>query len=325
MDRSSMSSPIAVCTMWEGDYHKGVGTLVNSLVRAGFKGKIWAGYRGPLPLWAEGGRWVDGHYLYRPAPDVDLIFVTLHTNMHFTQYKPTWCLQVLQELDIQAKGIFYFDPDVFILAPWNFFEEWLNYGLAVCEDSHLPLNGTHPLAHRWRAFAEQMGFRLQRPADSYLNGGLLGIRRDWLSFLEDWKVLLERIQRDFGTAGQLKTGKRYDMFHAPDQDAFTISSWLSPYPISRVGIDGMGFARGEWLTLHATGPKPWRRRVMLDVLKGGVLGFRTTRLYWELASGPIQTESAFRIQCRTRFYALLGWLRHPRFHSSSRQSSRSSW
>ena len=44
-----------IATLFERDYHFGAAVLVNSLCNSGFTGTIYAGFRGPLPLWAKDG------------------------------------------------------------------------------------------------------------------------------------------------------------------------------------------------------------------------------------------------------------------------------
>jgi hypothetical protein len=44
---------IGVFTLYEGSYHKGVAALANSLIRAGFAGPFFAGYRDSIPDWAR--------------------------------------------------------------------------------------------------------------------------------------------------------------------------------------------------------------------------------------------------------------------------------
>jgi hypothetical protein len=293
-------SPITICTLWEKDYHKGLGTFVNSLVRAGYRGRIWAGYRGVLPAWAAVGRLENERYILSPTEGVELVLCKLHVDIHFAQYKASWMMRVLTELEPSAQGIYYFDPDIFVLARWSFFEQWTRYGIAVCEDQSYPINPTHPLVRSWQEYAGNLGYPQWRPPDVYPNSGLLGLTRDCQSFLTEWQNLINAMQRDFGLRNVLKTGTRSEIFHQTDQDALAVATAISSHLISWVGLDGMGFGRGEWLTLHAL-VKPWRRRVFRDLLVEGHRPDAALRLYWTLAEGPIQVEPPSRVS-RHRLY-----------------------
>jgi hypothetical protein len=305
-------SPITICTLWEKDYHKGLGTFVNSLVRVGYRGRIWAGYRGTLPGWAAAGRVENEMCILSPAEGVELVLCKIHVDIHFAQYKASWMMRVLTELDPSAQGIYYFDPDIFVLARWSFFEQWPLYGIAVCEDQSYPINQTHPLVRSWQEYAGNLGYMQWRPPDVYPNSGLLGLTRDRQSFLTEWQNLLDAMQRDFGLGNVLKTGTRTEIFHQTDQDALAVATAISSHPISWVGLDGMGFGRGEWLTLHALA-KPWRRRIFRDLLVEGHRPDSTLRHYWALAEGPIQVEPPGRVRRHQLYIPLAAFL--ARFYS----------
>lgn len=292
---------ISVCTLVEGDYHKGAAALINSLARAGFSGNAWVGFRGELPEWMKPAA-VDGAcYSLQLTDKLRVVFVRLETKRHFAHYKPDWCLEVLNRYDPAAAGVYYFDPDIVALAKWNFFVNWIDCGIAVCEDSHYPLNPTHPRALAWQGYAKAQGMAIHRPADANLNSGLVGVKREHSSFLEDWQRLLRCVSRDFGGDGVIKYGTRAEIFHIPDQDTFTVATWTTEHPVSLIGVDAMSFGYGEWLTLHATeGVKPWRRKILSDLWRKGIGPNRALRKYWEFADGPIHAEPAARVKAQRR-------------------------
>ncbi|HEY4357865.1 MAG TPA: hypothetical protein VGN16_19085 [Acidobacteriaceae bacterium] len=300
-DKTTTSkSSITVCSLWENDYHKGLGTLVNSLVRVGYRGRVWAGYRGALPAWAATGE-VAGNICTVETPEgIEVKLCKLETDIHMAQYKAAWMEQVLTEHEPEAEGIFYFDSDIFVLGEWSFFERWVRCGVAVCEDQSYPVNPTHPLVREWQQYTARLGYEQWTPPQVYVNSGLLGVTRETQSFLTTWQELIDAMQRDFGLAGVMKTGTRVDMFHQTDQDALVVAMAITSQPISWVGIDGMAFGRGEWLTLHAIS-KPWRRRVFRDWLVEGHRPDASLRMYWQLAGSPVPVETSGRIR-RHRFY-----------------------
>ena len=288
------ASRIAICTLFEGDYHKGVAALANSLVRSGFNGQFWIGYRGPRPQWAALAEPQQGYSSLTLPNGLVLCFVELDTPAHFSHYKPYWCERVLQELAPDTDAVLYLDPDLFILCQWDFFESWIGDGIACCEDSHLPLNPTHPIARRWERFATGIGLTLYRSAEACLNSGLVGITRANIGFLKTWQTVLAQAHEQFTIRNDLKSGNRTDLFHNVDQDALNVAILATPCPISRMGLDGMGFDRGEWATVHAVGQKPGRRRILRDLIVDGSPPDRTLRLYWKYANGPIYAEPPLR-------------------------------
>ena len=290
------SSPVTVCTLWEKDFHKGVGALVNSLDRAGYSGKVWAGYRGDLPTWATAGTTTGDIHTFTAKPGLDVVFVHLSTSTHLSQVKMSFMRRVMEELETGASAIYYLDPDIMLLAGWDFFERWLRYGIAVCEDGSYPINPSHPLVRGWQEYAASLGYTDWHAPGAMLNSGLVGITRQHLPFLRLWQHLMDCVRRDFPTGEVLKTCSRTDLFHCIDQDALSLAAGVTEYPISWVGPDGMGFERGEWLTIHAYSPKPWRRRVLRDLFIEGHKPDTALRQYWNLAGSPVPVEPASRVR-----------------------------
>lgn len=255
----------AVCTLFEGHYHYGVAALVNSLHTHGFRGTVWAGYRGALPAWAKGGA------IYQVADGLEIRFVALSTDAHFTNYKATFVIEVLERLDPQAAGVFYFDPDIVISGRWGFFEDWIEYGVALCEDSTSPMSESHPIRGAWRKFCAARGMHLHPRGSAYVNGGFIGVARTHMPFLRTWGRVLDWMREEIGTAGNFNWSDkdRTYAFYRNDQDALNMAVEAEATPLSIVGKEGMGFSGGGYIMFHALGaPKPWRKNFIVEALKG---------------------------------------------------------
>src|SRR5260221_1736239 len=146
-----------ICTLFEGHYHYGVAALTNSLYCQGFKGSVYAGYRGTLPSWCSNSKenvqlqWKGGTTL-EVAEGIQIHFLPLITDYHLTNYKPDFMLCLLNGPASDADAIYYLDPDIIVTAPWSIFNDWTTYGVALCEDLNSPLPVFHPRRMGWRNY-----------------------------------------------------------------------------------------------------------------------------------------------------------------------------
>lgn len=272
-----------ICTLFEGNYHYGVAALVNSLYTKGFRGHIYAGYRGYLPKWAEKAKkndrlnWPSGKTLY--LDDCFLHFLPLENDYHLTNYKPDFMLELLDGPAKNAEAIFYFDPDIIQIADWEYMEEWVNCGIALCEDVNSPLEKFHPKRVFWRNYFK--GFDLTFKNNIYANGGFVGLNIKDIQFLESWKKIQEEMAPNIGGLGKSKlsgtlisgkAAKPYAPFSSSDQDALNAAIEAVPTIYSLLHKEAMGFENGLNIMLHALGKnKPWNTNFIKRLL---VKGFR---------------------------------------------------
>jgi len=264
-----------ICTLFEGHYHYGLVALTNSLYKNGFRGSIYAGYRGLLPDWAT-NLYNDDHIgpgtqTFEVANGLQIHFIPLITNIHFTNYKMDFMLDLFNGPAKNASGIVYFDPDIIIKCKWDFFDKWISHGVAVVHEitaNDMPYN--HPVRKEWEKVISKRNLAVKRNLNSYLNAGFCGISKDHIEFLKIWSLIMRIAENDYGYENAyLKHTHRTDPFFAGDQDAFNMAAMCCESPLSEMGPEGMDLTYGGFTMSHAIGsPKPWKKNFLYSAILG---------------------------------------------------------
>ena len=260
-----------VCTLFEGHYHLGAAALVNSLWASGFRGRVICGLRGALPPWAEPSRAEENGMKVRDFGEgFEVWFVPCTTAMHFTNYKPTFMLEMWDGPAAGADRFYYFDPDIVIKCPWEVIERWAEDGIAVCEDVNFYLPPRHPLRIGWTHWLQSMGIPLlNKDRERYYSGGFIGVPREMKAFLTLWESLIAKIGEVSGSLKKLKQGSANSLFHSMDQDAMNIAFMASDVAINAAGLEAMDFSTGGHILSHAIGSrKPWKGGFIRQALNG---------------------------------------------------------
>jgi hypothetical protein len=305
----------AICTLFEGHYHYGVAALVNSLCKQGYKGEIYVGYRGILPYWAQSAiettrfSWV-GSYTLTINSDIVVHFLPLTTNYHLTNYKPDFMLELLAGPAKQANSMFYFDPDIVIVAPWRYFLEWIECGMAVSEDINSPITKFHPKRVAWRKYFIKSDIILKYKSSIYVNGGFVGVSSANYNFLNTWKLVQESMSIEIGGLDKsaFKSGEQlaenlqgdFAPFGKTDQDALNaaIEAWEGV--VSFMGKEAMAFSNGPSVMPHALGsPKPWNLKILNRAFSGRSPRL-VDRIYWDSVHSPIALHSQNVITLKKR-------------------------
>ncbi|WP_345955126.1 hypothetical protein [Mucilaginibacter sp. PAMB04168] len=290
-----------ICTLFEGHYHFGVASLVNSLQKNGFAGDIFAGYRGSLPFWAADAKesslpnWPTA-YTFTVSDQIQLHFLPLTTEYHLTNYKPNFLLELWDGPAKSADNIFYFDPDITVKCEWEFFESWVQCGVAlVHERSMNDMPPSHPLRQWWFKVIEKCGKTVTRDLYSYINGGFCGVNKRHIEFLQTWVSVMDAGFKYFElSASQFKHKlTRSHLFQAQDQDGLNITAMCSLSPISEIGPEGMDLISGGKIMSHALGStKPWKKKFIRTALRGKGPSL-ADKHYWLYAKYPIKAHSDY--------------------------------
>ena len=293
-----------VCTLFEGHYHYGFAGLVNSLYANGFKGEIYAGYRGLLPPWAKNAltnntfiKWNNVKTL-QVQDELRIHFLPATTKYQFTNYKPEFVLQLSKVVDFTEKVIFYFDPDIVIKCQWNFFTTWASFGIALVHEiinNDMPPN--HPVRQMWKGIIEANGLTVKHYPASYINAGFFGLKGDDLQFLELYKKFIEVSINDYGIDVKkfVFFTDRSHPFFAKDQDALNVAAICCNTPISEYGPEAMDFLQGGKVMSHAVGsPKPWKKNFLWKALLASPPTL-SEREYWKNANGIIKPYKSWEV------------------------------
>lgn len=294
------SEKTGICTLFEGDYHIGLAAFVNSLFRAGYAGPVWAGYRGALPPWLDQLKPVAEANSYLVGGKIQLTFVPLETELHFTNYKPQFMLDLFDGPASECDYLWYFDPDIFLRCSWSFFAEWQKHGIALCQEivnNVLPPDS--PLRHQWIRVASSIGLMNPHPLNYYFNGGMVGVSAVHRSFIETWRHVMQRAEVEGCdlTTFRVKGWGREMPFLGSDQDALNIAAMYSKYPLTTMGPEAMGFVPGGFTMFHATGPKPWRASFLTRAL-AGMPPTDADKFFFTQVSSPIRVYSPLRVRAR---------------------------
>lgn len=299
-----------ICTLFEEHYHYGVSALTNSLYKQGFRGDIYAGYRGSLPSWVETTEldntlnWNDAT-IFKVTENLQIHFLPLDTSYHLTNYKPDFMLRLWSSIVINADAMFYFDPDIVLVAPWNYFEEWVTCGIAVCEDIKSPLENFHPRRVGWRKHYIKYGIELNFKNSIYVNGGFLGICKSNIAFLEKWQLLQQYMAEQIGglerssitthTKLPLSISTEFSPFGATDQDALNATIEACNFDISYMRKEAMALSLGGPILIpHALGqPKPWQYSPFKSFFKG-IAPRYVDKEFWASVEFPIKAFSKIK-------------------------------
>ena len=291
------TSNSVICTVFEGHYHKGVVALANSLYQRGFRGTLYAGYRGELPDWASPLEALnEREHLFQVAQGFRIHFGKLDTKEMLANVKPELMQQAWKVYGHEVDNLFYIDCDIVIKSKWHHFEDWAELGVALCEDINSPMPATHPVRLQWKRYYAKHGIDYEPKSDYYVNGGFVGLNRKYLDFAELWQRTQNLMKLHSPSQDRIGIANRWHMFHYMDQDALNVAKDLTP-STSILAKHAMDFGWFGEVMSHAAGPrKPWQENFLLKITTKAIKPSFTEKIYWEFVDDPIRLYSPGKLK-----------------------------
>ena len=274
-----------IVTLYEGHYHFGVAALLNSLIKSGFTGLFRVGYRGTLPMWTNKLIKIKDNEFLVDAFIVSFIYI--NTDIHFGYYKPTFMKDTLRDLP-SAERIYYFDPDIVVIAPWEFYKSWTKCGVSLCLDNCFGfVHRSHPWRADWARLAG-MNPNFKSKIDYYVNSGFIGLQRLDEEILDKWIYLTEEYSKGGGNLTLFE--KEGNRSFKGDQDLLNAVISTSPnLRISLIGTEGMGFTQPTYLMSHAVDSiKPWKKKFIQHLFHRGKAPDFAEKAYILYANSPVK-------------------------------------
>ena len=273
---------MTVCTVTSRQFHSGTGALINSLVTSGYTGDIVIGYTDEAPKWTdEVNQKLQGHG------------ITIHEHRLNSKKLPHY--QKIDVIDVsthyQSDSVFYFDSDITIHKNWDFFENWVECGIAVCSDIYyINMSPNHPVRHYWRELLHDVGLSA-RKVEGYANSGFVGFKKKHRSIIDVWRKLIDKKSAERGPDEKQRPAE--NGFHTFDQDLLNVALMAVDHPISLAGLEGMSFNQTLGYMTHAIGKrKPWQRGYLRDLVFLGKPIPIATRYHWQHVHGPVKVAQA---------------------------------
>jgi hypothetical protein len=287
------------CTICNGRYWWGAGALANSLYSKGFRGDIWIGYTGELPEWLlRSGPSTGGRYLI--SDGLHIVVHELSNLCHVAHQKPNLMISILDSVP-EATAVAFFDADMVAVAPFDFFESWIenSIGLVLDHGGAPYLHEEHPWRKVWASMITNEGWKV-RKSSQYFQSAFCGVPREHRVFLERWAIIIARAHDKYpGWSQSLVIGDRSHPFHILDQDAMAAAVMATESPLVVMGVEALGNGRPSYLAQHIRVHfKPWDFRFVRRALAGWGPTDPYDTLFLRHCRGPINLLSSSELRRR---------------------------